>query len=188
MALKNTSTEFGWLAKALHWLIAIGIFYLIYLGLSQSDMERGPARLAIRSTHASWALLVLTLMTVRLIWRVSNPTPAHPDGAPIWQGLLATVVHWAIYLTVFVQLSAGAMTVATGGRGIPFFGLFTIPLPVEQSEDAHHFWEDVHKNAWKLLAALLVVHILAALYHHFIAKNDVLRRMTVGTSNGRSDG
>ena len=180
MALRNTSHDFGSLAKVLHWLVAIGIFYLIYLGLEQSDMERGPERTAIRATHASWAILVLLLMTVRIIWRFMNETPAHPDGMPGWQRASATIAHWAIYAVVFVQLIAGAMTTATNGNGIPFFGM-RIPIPMERDEDAHHFWEEIHEFMWQPLAALLVLHVLAALYNHFVQKNDVLRRMTVGT-------
>lgn len=180
MALRNTATEWGWLARALHWLIAIGIFWLIWLGLSQADMPRGDERLAIRATHASWALLVFTLMTIRLVWRLLNPTPAHPDGMPGWQRTTATLVHWAIYVAVFLQLAAGAMTTATGDRPLPFFGLFSIPLPVAASDEAHEFWEEIHEFTWKPLAALIVLHFLAALYNHFVRKNDVLRRMTVG--------
>ena len=59
MVLRNSDTEFGSLAKWLHWLVAIGIFVLIWLGLMQADMERGPERLEIRVVHGSIALLVL---------------------------------------------------------------------------------------------------------------------------------
>lgn len=60
-------------------------------------------------------------------------------------------------------------------------GLFSILLPVAESRDSHEFWEEIHEFAWKIVAALIVVHILGAIYNHFIAKNDVLRRMTLGT-------
>ena len=183
MAMRNTATEWGWIAKSLHWLIAIGIFWLIWLGLEQADMERGPEKLAARATHASWALLILVLMTVRLVWRATNPTPAHPDGTPGWQRASATFVHWAIYIAVFTQLIAGAMTTATGDKPLPFFGLFSLPLPIAEDEDAHHFWEEVHEFAWKPLAALIAVHFAAALYNHFVRKNDVLRRMTAGSTS-----
>ncbi len=180
MALRNTSMEYGWLAKWLHWLIAIGIFYLIYLGLQQAEMERGDARTAVRATHASFALLVFALMTVRLIWRSMNEVPAHPDGMPGWQRAMATLVHLGLYLSVFAQLAAGAMIVATGGNRLPFFGLFSIPLPVAENHDAHEFWEEVHEVTWAIIAALIIVHVIAALYNHFALKNDVLRRMTSG--------
>jgi len=110
-----------------------------------------------------------------------NEVPGHPAGMPAWQKLSATVVHWGLYIMIIVQLVSGSMTVATGGRALPFFGLFSIPLPVAQSRDGHEFWEEIHEFTWKIVAALIVVHVLGAIYNHFIAKNDVLRRMTTGS-------
>jgi len=178
--LRNTSTEYGTLAKALHWLVAIGLFTLIYLGLEQAGMDSGDERSRIRFIHASIAAIVLILMTIRIVWRFMSDVPAHPDGMPGWQRMISSVVHWGLYIAVFVQLSAGAMVVGTGGKGIPVFGLFSIPVPVAENHDAHEWWEEVHGFAWKPLALLLIIHVLGALYHHFIVKNDVLRRMTVG--------
>lgn len=182
MALRNSSTEYGSLAKWLHWLITIGIFVLIYLGLEQSGMEKGDERSAVRALHASIALVVFVLMTIRLLWRFMNEVPAHPDGMPAWQRGIATLVHWGLYIAVFLQLSSGPMTVATGGSRLPFFGVFSIPLPVAEDADAHHFWEEVHEFTWKIVALLLILHVLGALYNHFIRKNDVLRRITTGVS------
>lgn len=180
MGLRNSASEYGSLARALHWLVAIGIFYLLYLGWQQADMQSGPERTAIRVTHASWALIVFALMTVRIVWRLANETPAHPSGTPGWQRSSATIAHWGIYALVFLQLIAGAMTFATYGDGLPFFGNW-IPVPVAENHEAHEFWEEIHEFVWKPLAALLVLHVLAALYNHFVQKNDVLRRMTVGS-------
>lgn len=180
MGLKNTVTEYGSLSKALHWLVAIGLFTLIFLGLQQSEMESGDARSSIRFIHASIAAVVLFLMTIRMIWRFMNEVPAHPEGMPAWQRNIASLVHWGLYITVFAQLIAGAIMNGTGGRGIPVFGLFTIPVPVAKDGDAHEWWEEVHEFMWKPIAFLIALHILGALYNHFIAKNDVLRRMTVG--------
>ena len=180
MGIRNSETEYGSLAKSLHWLVAIGLFALLYLGLEQAGMERGDEKSRIRLIHASIAAMTLMLMTIRIIWRFMNDVPGHPEGMPAWQRTISTVVHWGLYLAVFTQLTAGAMTIGTGGRGIPVFGLFRIPLPVAENHDAHEWWEEIHKFAWKPVAALIVVHVLAALYNHFIAKNDVVRRMTVG--------
>ncbi len=180
MGLKNTSTEYGSMAKALHWLIAMALFTLIYLGLEQAGMERGDERSRIRFIHASIASATFVLMTIRIVWRFMNGVPAYPDGMAAWQRLSSSVVHWGLYFTVFTQLIAGSMVVATGGNGIPVLGLFTISLPVTENHDAHEWWEEVHEFAWKPVAVLLTVHILGALYNHFIAKNDVVRRMTVG--------
>jgi cytochrome b561 len=180
MALRNTSTEFGSLAKALHWLVAIGLFVLVYLGLEQAGMESGPEKSEIRFIHGSIAVAVFFLMTLRLVWRMANTVPAHAEGLPAWQRLTASVVHWGLYLAVFLQLLSGGMTVATGGKALPFFGIISIPLPVAKNHDSHEFWEEIHEFSWIIVAVLVVVHVLGALYNHFVAKNDVLRRMTVG--------
>ncbi len=180
MGLKNTNIEYGSLAKALHWLVAIGLFALIWLGLDQAGMERGDERSRIRFIHASIAAMTLMLMTIRIVWRFMNDVPAHPDGMPGWQRMISSVVHWGLYVTVFAQLTAGAIMAGTGGNGIPVFGLFSIPVPVAENNDAHEWWEEVHEFAWKPVAALIILHVLGALYNHFIVKNDVVRRMTVG--------
>ncbi len=180
MGLRNTTTEWGSLAKGLHWIIAIGIFVLVYLGLEQAEMERGDEKAFIRMIHASIATVIFGLMTLRIVWRGINDSPGHPDGFPAWQKLSATLVHWGLYIAVFAQLISGVMTIATAGSGIPFFGLFKLHLPIAKSSDAHHFWEEVHEYSWRAIAILLVVHVIGALYNHFILKNDVLRRMTHG--------
>ena len=180
MSVRNTTSEWGSLAKALHWLIAIGIFVLIYLGLEQAGMERGDEKTRIRFIHASIASGVFFLMTLRLIWRWMNETPAHPEGIALVHKLTASIVQWGLYVTVFIQLVSGAMTVATNGTNLPFFGLFSIPLPVSENHDAHEFWEEIHETAWIAVAVLIGIHILGALYNHFVLKNDVVRRMTHG--------
>ncbi len=180
MGLKNTAVEYGTLAKALHWLVAIGLFALIYLGLEQAGMESGDEKSRIRFIHASIAAITLILMTIRIVWRFMNEVPAHPDGMPGWQRMISSVVHWGLYIAVFTQLIAGAIMNGTAGRGIPVFGFFTIPVLVTENHDAHEWWEEVHEFAWKPVAALIVLHVLGALYNHFIVKNDVVRRITVG--------
>jgi len=183
MGLRNTDAEFGSLAKWLHWLVAIGIALLLFLGLLQAGMERGPEKTELRALHASIALIVLVLMTLRLLWRLANRVPAHPQGIPGWQKAMATIVHWAIYAAVFVQLVSGPMTIATNGSPVSFFGLFGITLPVEKNEDSHHIWEEIHEFSWKIIVGLLIVHVVGALYNHFVLRNDVLRRMTVGSGS-----
>lgn len=180
MGLRNTATNYGSLAKALHWLVAIALFALIYLGLEQAGMESGDERSRIRFIHASIATLTLILMTIRIVWRFMNDVPAHPDGMPGWQRVISSIVHWGLYFTVFAQLIAGAIMNGTAGRGIPVFGLFSIPIPVAENHDAHEWWEEVHEFAWQPIAVLIVIHVLGALYNHFIVKNEVVRRMTVG--------
>lgn len=180
MALRNTTMEWGSLAKTLHWLIAIGLIVIVFLGLEQAGMERGDEKSRLRFIHASLATLLLILMIIRLVWRRMNDVPAHPEGMSGPQKLAATIVHWGLYVLVFAQLTGAAFMNGTAGRGLPVFGLFSIPVPIAESEEAHEWWEGFHEFMWKPLAALVVLHILGALYNHFVLKNDVVRRMTSG--------
>lgn len=177
MAIGNTTETYGWLARLLHWVIAGLIFYLIYLGLVSGDLE-GEAKAAMRATHKSVALLTLSLMTLRVAWRLMNPRPAAPEGAPRWQSLAAVWTHGLLYAAVFYQLFVGILV--AGQRPIPFFGLFDVPPLLTENREQHEFFEALHKTGWIVLAVLVGIHVFAAVYHHFVRKDDVLKRMTVG--------
>lgn len=178
MALRNTTDTYGAFAKLLHWLIALMIVGMVIAGLTFTSMERGDARSQISMLHKSMGLLVLLLMSVRLLWRFTNVTPADPPGTPRWQNVAARLTHWALYAAVFFQLTVGILV--AGQRPIPFFGLFEFgPLLVE-NEAQHDLFEELHEAGWIVIALLTLLHVLAALYHHFVKKDDVLRRMTRG--------
>lgn len=177
MAIGNTTETYGWLARALHWGIAILIFYLVYLGLVSGDLE-GEAKAAMRATHKSFALLVLALMTLRIIWRLMNPRPDDPPGTPGWQRAAALWAHWAIYAAIFSQLIVGLLV--AGQRPISFFGLFEIGPLLAENREQHEFFEELHETGWIVLAVLVGIHVLAAIYHQFVRKDNVLSRMIKG--------
>lgn len=178
MALRNTSDSYGWLAKLLHWLIALLLLGLVIAGLTFTGMERGPERTEIADLHKSIALLTLLLMTLRLAWKFMNPRPAHPPGLSAWQRAAAPIAHGLLYLAVFFQLTVGILV--AGQRPISFFGLFEFgPILVENREQ-HEFFEELHEAGWIVLALLVSIHVLAAFYHHIVLKNNVLKRMTTG--------
>ncbi len=162
----------------MHWTIAALIIGLIIAGLTFTSMERGDARTELAGLHKSFALLTLMLMVVRLIWRLSNPRPADPPGTPGWQNAAALWVHWLLYAGVFFQLTIGLLV--AGQREISFFGLFSIGPLLAENEAQHHLFEEIHEVGWIVIALLAIIHIAAALYHHFGRKDDVLRRMTTG--------
>ena len=177
MAIGNTAQSYGWLAKLLHWVIAGLIFYLIYLGLEGSSLESGDEKSALRALHKSVALLTLGLMTVRLVWRLANPRPEDPPGTPGWQNAAALWGHRALYAAVYFQVTIGILV--AGQRPIPFFGLFEIPPILTENREQHEFFEELHESGWIVIAALVTIHVVAALQHHFIRKDNVLRRITV---------
>ena len=178
MALKNTTETYGWLAKLLHWAITLLLIGLVYAGLTFTGMERGPERSELAALHKSVALLLLFLMTVRLIWKFMNAKPADPEGSTAMQKAASKWMHRLLYAAVYLQLTIGLLV--AGMKPISFFGLFDVPPFLADNEELHEQFEELHEIGWIILVVLVVLHVLAALHHHFIAKNDVLKRMTSG--------
>lgn len=179
--LRNTQSRYGLVAKMLHWSAALLIVALAVIGLLMADMPRSPEKNEIVRLHASLGLLLAVLMTARLAWRFLSPPPRPPEGTPRWQARLAGLAHWGLYLLIYAQVATGAMSLFTVAWNLPVFGLFEIPTPYAQRDmEAHHLWEGRHALLFRSLAALVALHVAAALYHHFIRRNDVLKRITLG--------
>jgi cytochrome b561 len=180
MAMKNDAYHYGWVSRALHWIVFAVIATMLVLGLYFSELESGDRKTLFVMLHASLGTLLMAFMVGRLIWRWSNPRPENPPDAPAWTGPAATWVHRGLYLAIFAQMTIGVFIQATVDRPQPFFGLFELYVPAPYSRDLHSQLEDFHKLGWKIIAALVVIHVLAALYHHFVRKDFVLTRMITG--------
>jgi len=173
----NSSEGYGWLAKGLHWLVALQMVGLSVFGFIFADMPRGDEKTELLILHASFGLLLLAVMVVRLGVRLrsTRPAPLQPDAARM--NALAHGVHLVLYLGVFLVIAAGMLTLMTVGWDVPFFGLFAVPTPFERDMDLHHLFEEIHIYGWWALAGFTGLHVLGALYHAFVLKDGTLRRM-----------
>ena len=132
-------------------------------------------RLGFFQTHAGLGIIVLILMLVRIVWRRSHPAPALPEGLPRWQQIASKATHHGLYLLVIAQPVIGLMLVSTSKFNLKAFGVFG--LQIAPNEMIHEIGETLHGvNAW-IITALIALHVLAALYHHFVRKDNVLKRM-----------
>lgn len=162
----SVNSSFGTSIKSLHWAIAVLVLLMIYGGFA---MTRESA-----TVHFGIGLVVLVLMVVWLTARGRSPRPAYPP-MPRWQEIAAKAVHHSLYASITLQPVFGLMMVVFS-KGEPVaFGV--IPLKVIQNDTINAIGHTLHGvNAW-ILTALIAVHIFAALYHHFVLKDNVLRRM-----------
>ncbi len=177
MQIQNTQNQFGVIAKLLHWLMALLLIGLVILGLTMVEMPLGIKKLKMYGWHKEWGVLVLMLVCIRLIWRLFNTTPPLPNNMPLWQKFAATSIHWVFYFLMFALPITGWMLSSASGLPVSFFGLFVLPDLVAQSDQLRSLLSEVHKwLAYGLIAAFFA-HSGAALQHHFIHKDDILRRM-----------
>ena len=161
----------------LHWLIAALVVTQILLIVGHEATE-GPASREFVNLHKSVGLTILVLTLARLGWRVANPAIPLPQAMPRWQKLLARATHVLFYVFLIAMPLVGWAASSAAGREILWFGLFEWPLlPIGGGREFAGQLMDLHELAAKLLIALVVLHIVGALKHHFVDRDDVLRRM-----------
>ena len=176
MSMRNSNTQYGWITKSLHWMIAIGLWAMFYFGKYISNLELGPDNFHLIPRHKAFGMLLLALITIRILWRTTNPPPAALPANPI-EHLIAKSVHNALYILMLATPLFGWIGASATGFSIPFFGLFDIPLIWGEDEAIADRYLMLHGYAAMAMMALAVLHIFAALYRHFIIRDETLRRM-----------
>jgi cytochrome b561 len=175
---RNSSAGYGRVSKTLHWLMFVLISALLISGLIAEDLGDALED-KVMALHMAGGFTVLALVMVRVLWRLSNATPAPAINVAVWERRLAQLTHLALYGLMFVQPLTGLLMTQYEGSSIDVFGLFTVPLFVGKDKSMGHRFSELHEFGWYVLAAVVTLHVLAALYHHFVRKDDVLRRMTI---------
>jgi len=164
-------------AKLLHWSTALAVFCVVPLGIAMVDASPGPRQNQLYDLHRSFGALILTLTALRLLWRLYAPPPPPISDMPPWQSRVSRLMHAALYVLLFaVPLVGWAGTSAFGAR-IMVFGLFELPMLLDKNRELAAVLLSIHVYLAFSMCALFVVHIAAAIHHHFVRKNEVLRRM-----------
>lgn len=176
LMLKNTENSFGLVTRIIHWVMSVLIISMLIAGFTMVNMEPSNLKWQIYGAHKATGLVVLFLGILRILWIFTNPQVQVPFELPSWQRVLARLNHNFIYILLIIMPASGALMTLTGGHGIDFYGLYTIKAITENKEFSKIFW-NVHVLSAFLLVASSVVHITAALYHHYICKDNILRRM-----------
>jgi cytochrome b561 len=178
--VRNTSTEWGWPAKLLHWIGALAVLVLLVHGWWMVHMTPRPERFANYLWHAALGYDLMALLVLRLVWRWLNPVPALPRELARWERLSAQAGHVGLYLLMLGATLSGWALAGTF-RNPMTKDLMGLPVPPVVRERAwHDLLEASHFVLSYLLAALVVVHVLGSLRHHLLKHNDVLRRMWLG--------
>jgi cytochrome b561 len=169
-----------------HWLMALLMVAVGVLGLLHDSWPRSTQAYWI-NLHAMIGLALWLLVIGRILSRLGHPAPDSPADAGEISRRLARPVHFLMYILLFVIPIIGIVTFIWHGR-VFNFGLFTVDLGVKSNRAVFHPTEDWHGYLAYALFTLAGLHALAALWHHFIRRDSVLRRMLPGTVNIETDG
>ncbi|MCX7672801.1 MAG: cytochrome b [Thiobacillaceae bacterium] len=164
-------------AIALHWAVALLILAALPMGLYMTELTLSPLKLKLYAYHKWLGVTVFLLALPRLLWRLSHPPPPLPASVPAWQRRAAHALHWALYaLMLALPLSGWLMSSAKGFQTV-YLGLLPIPDLLPKDEALGERLVAVHATLAYVLLAALLVHVAAALKHHFVDRDEVLTRM-----------
>jgi cytochrome b561 len=163
-------------AIALHWLVALLITAGFTLGATMTDLPMSPRKLRLYSYHKWIGITVLGLVLIRLVWRLTHAVP--PDEPmPRWQRLAAHGTHWALYGLMIVTPIFGWLYSSASGYPVVYLKLWQLPDLVHKNADLAKVLVLVHATlAWTLFS-FVMIHLAAALKHHFYDRDATLRRM-----------
>lgn len=185
MPNQSSPTRYGAVAQAFHWIIAGLIVTQFVLADLAEDLPLGIHKLALLARHKSFGMTVLMLAVLRLLWRLRNPAPALPSGMSPLERALARATHVAFYVLLFAMPLTGWLMSSAKNYSVSWFGLFTWPNLIAKDEAAFELLRSTHGILAGTLFTIAVLHILAALKHHFWNKDDVLLRMLPFTKSGK---
>lgn len=181
MDIKNTTERYNKFSIALHWLMVLLIVAVYAVIELREFYPRGSdPREAMKTWHFMLGLLVLLLVLIRIGFRLSSgKAPVITPAIAGWQAVLAKVAHLALYALMLGLPLAGWFILSLNGKSIPFFGLELPALAAENKELAKTI-KEIHETAGKVGYALISIHAVAALFHHYIQRDNTLKRMLPG--------
>ena len=174
------SADYTRTAISLHWLIVALLVGQFIFAWTMPHIGRNTPVTTLISLHFSFGVLILALAVVRLVWRATHGKPEPEAGVPPWQTASARIVHWLLYLLLFVLPVLGWINASWRGMPIVMFGL-ELPKLVATRAPGWGWTGDVHVVLSNyLLLALVGLHVAAALYHNLFRRDRVLQRMLPG--------
>lgn len=168
--------RYGWGLIGLHWLTLALIAGAFVLGLILGDMKLSPLKLKLYAWHKWIGLLVLALLPLRLLLRRLDPLD-HAQELLAWERRLSGLVHGLLYLLMLAVPLLGWLHSSAAGFSVVWFGVLPLPDLVGKQPDLAKVFKEMHELAVYTLAGLVAFHALAALYHHHVRRDGVLRRM-----------
>lgn len=171
------SQRYGRASIALHW-ITLGLLVGVYACIELREFfPRGSEpREALKMWHFMLGLSVFFVVWLRLAARFIGTTPPIIPPAAKWQTVPAVVVEFALYALMIVLPLLGWLTLSAEGKTIPFFGL-QLPALIAQNEQLAHRTEELHETLATVGYFLIGMHAAAALFHHYVRRDNTLERM-----------
>jgi cytochrome b561 len=175
--LRNTARSYGLISQLFHWVIVALILFQYTWAWRIGNTEGLRARFELVIQHKTMGMMILSLAVLRLGWRLFNRPPPLPGTVPPWEKTAAHTTHWLLYALILAMPLSGWLYSSAAGLGDYWWGPVRFPALVGASEPLEDVLGRTHRAFGILLALIAGLHMLAALRHHFLLRDDVLKRM-----------
>ena len=181
MAISAARPGYDGTAKFLHWAVLALLVAQFIIAWTMPHIGRNTKPDTLINLHLSFGVVVLAVAVARLGWRMTHREPQPLAGIPPWQMRSARVIHWLLYVLLFVVPILGWISASWRGFPVVLFGLVELPKVMATRLPGWNWTGDVHGIlANYAMLALVGLHVAAALYHYIVRKDGVLQRMLPG--------
>jgi cytochrome b561 len=167
-------------SKAFHWTVVALVACQFVTALLLPDIELDTPLDTTINLHFNFGLVILFVMAARLVYRWMRPVSVAPGDSPGWERTLALATHRLFYAILLVGPFLGWAAASAHSVPVRLFGVVTLPALASRKAEWGLLAGDIHGYAMWTLLALIGVHAGAALYHHFVCRDSVLRRIFFG--------
>jgi cytochrome b561 len=182
MTISGGTSRYSGTAMALHWVLALVLVATFCVGIYMVDLKLSPTRIRLFNWHKWAGISFFAFSIFRLGWRLSHRPPAPPASTSHFQIRLAEGVHRILYVMSFLVPLIGWAYSSAAGFPVVLFGRLPLPDFVPVDKTLAHNLQNLHAIVAYCFAALAGLHVAAAFGHHFIKRDDILRRMLPGRS------
>ncbi|WP_407311191.1 cytochrome b [Pseudomonas sp. nanlin1] len=185
MTWKNTEARYGSLSITLHWLMLVMLAAVYACIELRGQFARGSdSRLLIVQLHFMLGLSVFALVWLRLLARSLGVTPKIEPTPALWQRLGASAMHWALYALMIAMPVLGWLILSGEGKPVPFWGL-QLPHLIAPNRELAAQIQDWHISVGTWGYWLIGLHAVAGLFHHYVIRDNTLRRILPGPAPER---
>jgi len=168
---------YGAVAKGLHWLVVALLVAQFALAWTMPDIQRGTKPEGLIAWHLAVGTTILAIAVIRIAWGLTYPIPLLTEGVPPWQRLAARATHVLLNLLLIALPLMGWANASARGWSVRLFGVMPLPALTAVDSPLGRAMGDIHVTTTWILLGVAGLHVAAALYHHFLRRDGVLRRM-----------
>jgi cytochrome b561 len=179
----NVHKRYNTVSILLHWVLGAALVAIFFFGVYMADLPFSPTRLKLYNWHKWAGISILALSALRLLWRLTHPAPELPgkilQSMPDWQLKAHHATHIALYALFFIVPLMGWAYTSAAGFPVVLFGQFALPDLLSPDKALAALIKPWHKFSALALAALVVLHVAAAIKHQLIDRDGLLKRMSL---------